>query len=291
MPYAKAHDGCMLYYKDWGRGSPVALIHGWPLSSDTWDPVALMLVEAGHRCIFHDRRGFGRSDQPWEGYDYDTFTDDLAAVLHHAGVNEPVSLVGFSMGGGEVARFVRTQGRQRVRKAALVGSVVPYMLKTDENPNGVDQSTFDQMAAGITKHRADFFKDFAKSFFGNGVISHPVSDAVLDDFWRQAMMAGLRSTLAAAEAFASTDFRPDLRAFEGIATLVIHGTSDATVPIDATAREVVKQVPGAKLIEYDGSPHGVFATDTERLCNDLLEFLGTDGQVRARDDAQRERAY
>jgi pimeloyl-ACP methyl ester carboxylesterase len=267
----------MLYYKDWGRGSPVSLIHGWPLSSDTWDPVALKLVEAGHRCIFHDRRGFGRSDQPWDGYDYDTFTDDLIAVLEDAGVREPVSLVGFSMGGGEVARFVSSQGHRRVRKAALVGSVVPYMLKTEDNPNGVDQSTFDSMAAGITKDRADFFQDFAKGFFGNGVISHPVSDAILDDFWRQAMMAGLRSTLAAAQAFASTDFRPDLRSFEGIDMLVIHGTSDATVPIDATAREVARALPDAKLIEYDGSAHGVFATDTDRLCGDLLAFLG-DGQ-------------
>jgi pimeloyl-ACP methyl ester carboxylesterase len=281
----------MLYYKDWGRGAPVALIHGWPLTSDTWDPVALKLVEAGHRCIFHDRRGFGRSDQPWDGYDYDTFTDDLVAVLHDAGINEPVSLVGFSMGGGEVARFVRTQGRQRVRKAALVSSVVPYMLKTEGNPNGVDQSTFDGMAAGITKDRADFFKDFAKSFFGNGVISHPVSDAVLDDFWRQAMMAGLRPTLAAAKAFASTDFRPDLKAFQGVDTLVIHGTSDATVPIDATAREVAKQVPQAKLIEYDGSAHGVFATDTDRFVNDLLEFLGDGETARTRESAQGERTY
>ena len=291
MPYATANDGTHLYYKDWGRGAPVALIHGWPLTSDTWDPVALKLVEAGHRCIFHDRRGFGRSDQPWDGYDYDTFTDDLAAVLHDAGVREPVALVGFSMGGGEVARFVRTQGQQRVRKAALVGSVVPYMLKTDDNPNGVDQATFDGMAEGITKDRAAFFKDFARSFYGNGVISHPVSDAVLDDFWRQAMMAGLRPTLAAAKAFATTDFRPDLKAFAGIDTLVIHGTSDATVPIDATAREVAKQVPGARLIEYDGSAHGVFATDTERLCNDLLEFLGSGTHSGASQGRQQERAY
>lgn len=274
MPYARARDGCMLYYKDWGRGAPVALIHGWPLSADSWDPVALKLAEAGHRVIFHDRRGFGRSDQPWKGYDYDTFADDVITVLHDAGIDEATALVGFSMGGGEVAKLVGRYGPDRISKAALVSSVVPYMLKSENNPNGVDQSTFDQMTAGMIADRADFMKSFAKSFFGVGVVSHPVSEGVLDDFWRQAMMAGLRPTLAAAQAFATTDFRPDLPSFRKIPTLVIHGTADKTVPIDATAREVARQVPDAQLIEYDGSAHGVFGTDTERLCNDLLEFLG-----------------
>src|SRR5689334_1324481 len=145
MPYAKAKDGSMIYYKDWGQGHPVALLHGWPLTADTWDDAAARLAEGGHRVIFHDRRGFGRSDQPWDGYDYDTFADDLAAVLEHAGVQEPVALVGFSMGGGEVARFLTKQGKNRVSHAALIGSVVPYMLQTEDNPNGVPQSTFDQM--------------------------------------------------------------------------------------------------------------------------------------------------
>lgn len=291
MPYAKARDGCMLFYKDWGRGDPVFLIHGWPLTADSWDPVALKLAEAGHRVIFHDRRGFGRSDQPWNGYDYDTFAEDVAAVLGDAGIQGRVSLVGFSMGGGEVARLVSRYGADRIGKAGLVSSVVPYMLKTGDNPDGVDQSTFDQMTQGIIKDRADFMRSFAKDFFGVGAVSHPVSDGVLDNFWRQAMMAGLRPTLAAAQAFATTDFRPDLANFRDIPTLVIHGTSDATVPIDATAREVARRVPGARLIEYDGSAHGVFATDTDRLCGDLLDFLGGPTATSTSQVRQDERAY
>ncbi len=275
MPYAKAKDGTMLYYKDWGRGDPVVLIHGWPLSGDTFDDAAVRLVEAGHRCIIPDRRGFGRSDQPWDGHDYDTYADDVAAVLEDAEIREKVALVGFSMGGGEVARFITKQGRDRVSKAVLIGSIVPYMLQTDDNADGVPQSAFDEMAEGMKKDRADFFQSFFKDFFGVGFVSQPVSDGVLMNAWRQAMMAGLRPTLAAAKAFATTDFRPDLKSFEGIPTLVIHGTADKTVPIDATARVVAKTVPGAKLIEYDGSAHGLFATDKERLAEDLLDFLGS----------------
>ena len=280
MPYAKARDGCMLYYKDWGRGDPLVLLHGWPLTADTWDAAAIKLVEAGHRCIFPDRRGFGRSDQPWDGYDYDTFADDVAAVLADAGIEEPVSLVGFSMGGGEVARFLTRQGKGRVKKAVLASSVVPYLLQTDDNPDGVPQDQLDMMTEEMKKDRADFFQStFFKHFFGVGFVSQPVSDAVLMNAWRQAMMAGLRPTLAAAKAFATTDFRPDLKSFEGVPTLVIHGTSDKTVPIDATGREVARKVPGAQLIEYDGSPHGIFETDKDRFCDDLVAFLGGDGRV------------
>jgi pimeloyl-ACP methyl ester carboxylesterase len=273
MPYASAKDGTSLYYKDWGHGEPVVLIHGWPLSGDTFDDAALALAEAGKRCIIPDRRGFGRSDQPWDGYDYDTFADDVAAVLEHCGVAEPVALVGFSMGGGEVARFLSKQGARRVTRAILIGSVVPYLAKADDNPNGVSAETFAQMADGMKKDRAHFFSSFFKDFYGVGLVAHPVSDDVVRDSWRQAMMAGLRPTLAAAQAFATTDFRPDLESFT-VPTLVIHGTADRTVPIEATAREVARLVPGAQLIEYDGSAHGLFATDKQRLIDDLLAFLG-----------------
>jgi non-heme chloroperoxidase len=276
MPYAKARDGTTLFYKDWGRGDPIVLLHGWPLTGDTFDDAALRLVEAGHRCIIPDRRGFGRSDQPWDGYDYDTFADDVVAVLADAGVAEPVALVGFSMGGGEVARFLTRQGSRRASKVVLISAVVPYMLQTDDNPDGVPQAIFDQMAAGITNDRADFFQSFFKDFYGVGLVAHPVSDAVLRDSWRQAMMAGLRPTLAAAQAFATTDLRPDLKNFEGVPTLVIHGTADKTVPIDATAHAVAKAIPAARLIEYGGSAHGVFATDKDRLITDLLDFLSDD---------------
>lgn len=274
MPHATASDGTELYYKDWGSGDPVVLLHGWPLTGDTFDDAAIALVEAGKRCIIPDRRGFGRSGQPWDGYDYDTLADDVAAILDDAGITEPVALVGFSMGGGEVARF-QTRYPGRTSKAVLIGAVVPYMLKTDDNPEGVPQATFDQMTAAMKKDRAAFFTGFFKDFYGVGPLSNPVSEDVLMDSWRQAMMAGLRPTLAAAQAFATTDFRPDLPNFK-VPTLVIHGTKDATVPIDATAREAADGIAGAELIEYDGSAHGLFAIDKDRLIGDLIRFLGGD---------------
>jgi non-heme chloroperoxidase len=288
MPYAKAKDGCMLYYKDWGRGNPVVLLHGWPLTADTWDAVAIKLVEAGYRCIFADRRGFGRSGQPWDGNDYDTYADDVAAVLEDAGVQEKVSLVGFSMGGGEVARFLTKQGKNRVSKAVLASSVVPYLVQTDDNPDGVPQAQLDEMTEQMKTDRAAFMQSFFKTFFGVGFVTSPVSDAVLMNAWRQAMMASLRSTLAAAKAFATTDFRPDLRSFDGVPTLVIHGTGDKTVPIDATGRVVARAIPNARLIEYDGSPHGIFETDKDRFCEDLIAFLG--GDLSRIDEAAEQRS-
>ena len=288
MPYAKAKDGCLLYYKDWGRGDPVVLLHGWPLTADTWDAVAIKLVEAGHRCIFADRRGFGRSGQPWDGNDYDTYADDVAAVLEDAGVQEKVSLVGFSMGGGEVARFLTKQGKNRVSKAVLASSVVPYLVQTDDNPDGVPQDQLDDMTEQMKTDRAAFMQSFFKTFFGVGLVTSPVSDAVLMNAWRQAMMASLRSTLAAAKAFATTDFRPDLRSFDGVPTLVIHGTGDKTVPIDATGRAVARAIPNARLIEYDGSPHGIFETDKDRFCEDLIAFLG--GDLSRIDEAAEQRS-
>ena len=287
MPYANAKDGTDLYYKDWGKGAPVVLLHGWPLTGDTFDDAALRLAENGCRAIIPDRRGFGRSDQPWDGYDYDTFADDIAAVLEDAGITEPVALVGFSMGGGEVARYLTKYGAARVSKAVLISSVVPYMLKTDDNPDGVPQATFDEMTAGMKKDREHFFKRFFKDFYGVGALSSPVSDEVLMNSWRQTMMAGLRPTLAAANAFATTDFRPDLKSFT-VPTLVIHGTADKTVPIAATGRVVAAKVPGAKLIEYDGSAHGLFAIDKDRLIEDLVQFLT--GQPSAIDPAGDQRS-
>ena len=276
MPYAAARDGTELYYKDWGQGEVVVLLHGWPLSGDTFDDAAVALVKAGKRCIIPDRRGFGRSDQPWDGHDYDTYADDIAAILDDAGVTGPVALVGFSMAGGEVARFLTRHGGDRVTKAVLISAVVPYMLRTSDNPHGVPQSVFDDMTERMKEDRAYFFRGFFKDFFGVGMLSAPVSDEVLMDAWRQAMMAGLRPTLAAAEAFATTDFRPDLKSFT-MPTLIIHGTADQTVPIDATARVAAEAIPQARLIEYEGSAHGLFASDKERLIGDLVAFFGDTG--------------
>ena len=275
MPYIEARDGTEIYVKDWGDegGRPVVLMHGWPLSSDSWDDVAVPLADAGYRVLAYDRRGFGRSDQPWEGYDYDTFADDLADVIESAEIESGAALVGFSMGGGEVARYMSRHGGQGVSQAVLIGSVVPYLLKGPDNPNGADASVFEGIKAAIRKDRPDFFRSFFKDFFGVGVISHPVSNAVLDWAWRLAMQAGLKGTLDCVDAFGRTDFRPDLASFD-VPTLIIHGTADATVPIDASARAAAAGIKGAQLIEYDGAPHGLFATHKDRLIEDLLGFLG-----------------
>ncbi|MES2460713.1 MAG: alpha/beta hydrolase [Armatimonadota bacterium] len=271
MAFITTRDDTKLYVKDWGTGRPVILIHGWPLSADGWDDIAIPLVEAGFRTIAYDRRGFGRSDQPWDGYNYDTLADDLADVIAATGATD-ATLAGFSMGGGEVARYLSRHGGANVSQAALISSVVPYMLKTPDNPNGVDPAIFAEMTAAMKKDRAHFFAGFFKDFYGVGLMSHPVSDEVLQASVNTAMQASLKATLACAQAFGTTDFRPDLAHFK-LPTLIIHGTEDKTVPIDATAREAAKAIPKAKLIEYDGAPHGVFATHKERLTSDLLAFL------------------
>lgn len=276
MTKIHTRDGTKLYVKDWGEGRPVILIHGWPLSADSWDDIAKPIADAGMRAIFYDRRGFGRSDQPWSGYDYDTFADDLADVMKEKGVTENAALVGFSMGGGEIARYMSKYQGAGVTQAALISSVVPYMLKTDDNPDGVPQATFDQMTAGMTEDRAKFFKGFLKDFYGLGLLGGKTSQEQADASWNVAMTASLHATLKSAAAFATTDFRPDLASIT-VPTLVVHGTADETVPIDPTGRAAAAALPNATLIEYDGSPHGVFATDKEKLTSDLLSFLKQGG--------------
>lgn len=273
MPYIETRDETELYVKEWGEGRPVVLIHGWPLSADSWDPVANALAEAGFRAISYDRRGFGRSEQPFTGYDYDTFADDLADVLDCMGAEEDVSLVGFSMGGGEVARYMSRHEGKGVVSAALVSSVVPYMLQTGDNPDGVPQEQFDAILAGLGKDRPAFLANFFKNFFGVGMLTSPVSEEVRNWAWGVAMQAGLKPTTACVEAFASTDFRPDLASFK-VPTLVIHGTGDAIVPV-AIGHNAATGIAGARLIEYDGAPHGLFATEQDRLIVDLKAFLGS----------------
>ncbi len=279
MTYVKTRDGAQLYVKDWGQGDTVVLIHGWPLSSDSWDPVSNALVEAGHRVIAYDRRGFGRSDQSAGGYDYDSLTDDLADVMTHCGATDNVTLVGFSMGGGEVARYMSRHGGKGIARAVLVASVVPFVKQTDDNPDGVPQSTLDQIDQNLRDDRAAFLQTFLDQFYGVGYISKPVSQGVLDAGWHMGMQAGLLPTLAAAKSWASTDFRPDCAAFN-VPTLIIHGTSDKNVPIDPTARMAQRLIANAQLIEYDGEPHGLTETARDRLVSDLLTFMGG-GDMRA----------
>jgi non-heme chloroperoxidase len=271
MPFITTQDGTDLYVKDWGSGRPVILLHGWPLTADSWDDQALALANAGHRVIFYDRRGFGRSSQPWTGYDYDTLADDLATVIDQTGVTD-ATLVGFSMGGGEVARYMSRHGGKGIVQAGLIASVVPYLLKDDSNPHGVDGSVFDGMQDGIRKDRPNFMATFAQQFYGVGWISSPVSQDVVDDFSRQAMMAGLKGTLDCVDAFGRTDFRGDLPAID-VPTLVLHGTSDNTVPIDVSARVAAAGIAQAQLIEYSGAPHGLNVTEKDRFTQDLLAFV------------------
>lgn len=271
MAYIKTRDQVDLYVKDWGSGRPVVLLHGWPLNADSWDDQALALVNAGHRVIAYDRRGFGRSSQPFGGYDYDTLADDLAQVLEATGAGD-ATLVGFSMGGGEVARYMSRHGGKGLVGAGLISSVVPYLLKDDSNPDGVPEKMLEeQMKAPILKDRPAFLAQFAEQFYGVGYITSPVSQAVLDHFVTMALQGGLPGTLACIDSFGKTDFRPDLAAFH-VPTLIVHGTSDKTVPIDPSARAAAAGIAQARLIEYDGEPHGLNVTAKDRLTRDLIDF-------------------
>jgi len=271
MPYLTTADNVQIYYKDWGKGRPVVLIHGWPLSADSWDDQAYAFANAGYRVIAYDRRGFGRSSQPWSGYDYDTLTDDLASVLKHCQVSEG-TLIGFSMGGGEVARYMTKYSGAGIVQAGLIASILPYKLKTPDNPKGTPLKALEETQAAIRKDRAKFLVGFFKKFYGVKGKSKPVSDEVLRASWNVAMQAGLNATLACADSFFKTDFRPALAAFK-VPTLVIHGTKDENVPIEASGRPAAKGISNSKLIEYKGSPHGLLATDKDKVTKDVLGFL------------------
>lgn len=278
MTFINTKDNNQLYLKDWGEGSIVVLIHGWPLSADSWDEIALALADAGHRVIAYDRRGFGRSAQPWDGYDYDTLADDLAAVLDYAAAGgsetKGAAIVGFSMGGGEVARYMSRHAGKGVSKAVLISSILPFRLQTIDNPAGTPQAKFDKTDSSIRTDRAHFFSRFFQDFFGVSEENQAVSDELL--LWAKgiAMQAGIKPTLACLHSFSSTDFRTDLTAFK-IPTLFIHGTKDLTVPIESSSRLAAAAIPHATLLEYEGSPHGLFATDRDRLVRDLLHFFKT----------------
>jgi non-heme chloroperoxidase len=271
MPYVTTDDSTLLYYKEWGRGRPVVLLHGWPLSADSWDDQSFALANAGYRVIAYDRRGFGRSSQPWNGYNYDRLTDDLRAVLKHCQVTEG-ALIGFSMGGGEVARYMSKYNGAGITQAGLVASIVPYKLKTDDNPHGTELKVLEETTAGILKDRAGFFAEFFKKFYGVATAETPVSNELLQWSLNVTLQAGLKPTLACLESIFKTDFRPDLASFK-VPTLIIHGTADQNASIDASARPAAQGIKNSKLIEYEGSPHGLLATDKQRVIDHLLAFL------------------
>jgi pimeloyl-ACP methyl ester carboxylesterase len=278
MNHVTTTDDVKLRVKDWGKGRAVVMMHGWPLSSDTFDELGMAIANHGMRAISYDRRGFGRSQQPWGGYDYNTLADDLAAVIDQTSA-EDVTLLGFSMGGGEVARYLSRHGAAKIRQAVLISSIVPFMLKTADNPKGTDQSVFDGMGKAMQDDRAAFWPGFFKSFYGVGTPASAVSQAVVDWSRDVSMQASLPATLACAKAFATTDLRGDLKSFT-VPTLIIHGTADLTVPIDASARAAAKGIPGSTLIEYDGAPHGLLASNKTQLIADVLAFLASRAKVR-----------
>ena len=265
-------DGTEIYYKDWGFGPPVVFSHGWPQNADSWDAHMLLLAAHGYRCIAHDRRGHGRSSQPWTGNDMNTFADDLATLIETLDLKDAV-LVGFSMGGGEVARYVGRHGTARVAKLALVAAVPPLMLKTPANPGGLALDVFDGIRAACTADRSQFYKDLAAGpFFGANRPGARVSQGTIDTFWLRGMQAGHKNTLDCIQAFSETDFTGDLKKFD-VPTLIIHGDDDQVVPIDAGGRASAKLVKGAKLIVYAGAPHGITDTHKDRLNADLLAFI------------------
>lgn len=259
-----------LSYKDYGQGRPVVLIHGWPLSKDMWEYQIDDLVNAGLRVIKYDRRGFGKSDKPWNGYDYDTLAQDLKAIMDSLDLQDAV-LVGFSMGGGEVVRYLSRYGSDRVSKIVLISSVTPYLLKTADNPDGVDESVFTEMMTAMKKDRIGFLDSFGKQFFGVSLINHPVSAPLLDYYRMLASAALPRATQQCALSFAQTDFRSDVEAVT-VPTLIIHGDADKTVPIEASGNRTAKLIPEAEYKVYDGAPHGLFYTHREQLNADLIAF-------------------
>ena len=272
MPFIKTSDGAELFYNDWGSGKPVVLIHGWPLNSQMWEYQAPVLAASGLRVVSYDRRGFGKSGQPWSGYDYDTLADDLHALMEALDL-QGATLVGFSMGGGEIARYLSRHGAGRVAKTVLLSAVTPMLLKTDSHPQGADQSVFDKMLDGLAADRPNFLATFGKQFFGAGLLNFTVTTEILEWSLWMAMAASPRATTECVRAFSATDFRPDMAAFT-MPTLVIHGTSDATVPIDISGRAAARLIPGAQLIEYEGAPHATFFYEKDRLNKDLLAFIG-----------------
>ena len=260
-----------IYYEDLGKGKPVVFIHGWPLSGAMWEYQVTQLPQRGLRCIIYDRRGFGRSDRPFDGYDYNTLAGDLKSLLEELDLNG-VTLVGFSMGGGEIAKYFSLYGGERVSKVVLVSAVVPYLLKTADNPDGVPQEVFDKMAKAMIDDRPTFLEGFNKDFYGVGLINHPVTDAYLTNSLNKAMDASPIATIECAKSFSSTDFRRDVVEIK-VPTLIIHGDEDKTVPIKPTGEQSAKLISGSKLIIYEGAPHGLWFTEKEKLNQDLIDFI------------------
>ena len=260
-----------IYYNDYGKGKPVILIHGWPLSNEMWEYQINDLVNTGHRVIAYDRRGFGKSSKPWDGYNYDTMTDDLSALINKLQL-EDITLIGFSMGGGEVVRYFSRHAGKGVSKVVLIASVTPFRLKTDTYPDGVPQEKFDSTIEKIKQDRIGFLDDFGKTFFGVSETNKPLSTPLLEYYRMLCSFASPRATEECAKAFTITDFRNEMHTVN-VPTLIIHGDEDNTVPIELTAKKSAKLIPNNTLLIYEGAPHGLFYTNKEKLNADIIEFI------------------
>jgi non-heme chloroperoxidase len=272
-------DGTEIYYKDWGKGQPIVFSHGWPLSADAWEDQMLFLGERGYRCIAHDRRGHGRSSQPWNGNEMDTYADDMAELVEKLDLKDAIH-VGHSTGGGEVARYIGRHGTKRVSKAVLIGAVPPLMLKTPANPAGLPISAFDQIRDGVRTDRAQFFKDLSAPFYGANRTGNKVSQGLRDFFWLQSMLCGHKAAYDCIKAFSETDFTEDLKKFD-VPTLILHGDDDQIVPIGAAAMLSSKIVKGATLKIYKGAPHGMCSTLKDQVNEELLGFFKHSAQKAA----------
>ena len=264
-------DGTRIYYKDWGKGQAVVFSHGWPLSADAWEDQMVFLGLNGYRCIAHDRRGHGRSSQPWNGNEMDTYADDLATLAEALDLRDAIH-VGHSTGGGEVARYIGRHGTKRVAKAVLIGAVPPIMLKTATNPGGLPMETFDGIRAGVLADRSQFFKDLSGPFYGANRPGAKVSQGLRDSFWMQGMQAGFKGVIDCIKAFSETDFTEDLKKID-VPTLIMHGDDDQIVPIGASAMLSAKLVKRPTLKVYPGQSHGMCATNKDEINADLLAFI------------------
>jgi non-heme chloroperoxidase len=272
MAYLTLRDGTELYYKDWGTGQPVVFSHGWPLDADAWEDQMLFLAARGFRCIAHDRRGHGRSSQPWNGNDMDTYADDLDELVRELDLHDFIH-VGHSTGGGEVARYIGRHGSSRVSKAVLISAVPPIMLKTDANPGGLPMAAFDQLRAAVQADRSQFFKDLSAPFYGANREGAKVSQGLRDSFWMQGMLAGIKACYDCIKAFSETDFTENLKKID-VPTLIIQGDDDQIVPFADSGMLSVKLIPNARLEVYKGAPHGLCSTLKDRVNADLLAFFG-----------------
>ena len=276
MPFINTHSGSesnpvQIFYQEYGEGRPVIFIHGWPLNHEMWEYQLTTLPKSNLRCIAYDRRGFGKSDRPWESYDYDTLADDLHELISQLGLNS-VSLVGFSMGGGEIVRYIGKYGTDKIDKVVLISSVTPFMVQTHNNPEGIEKYKFDDMVYEISKDRPAFLESFAKKFYGVGLLSQPVSQAILNWNQVQCLTSSAKATQDCVRSFSETDFTDDLVRIN-VPVLIIHGEDDEIVPIAISGEKTAELLPNAEYLVYDDAPHGLFITEKDRLNADLIEFL------------------